>query len=152
VPKHSRRRLRTVVVALVTGVALVGATLAVAAFIGRPPPPKHRAATRPPPPLLSPAGIHVASACDGFLAARAVVRWQPSANRAVDGYAIYRSQSADGPWRKVELVGSRGVGSFVDHGLDTSTGYFYVIQATSGSHVSGFSSPVQVRTPSFCLF
>jgi serine/threonine-protein kinase len=134
-------------VAVVVG--LIGGALSMAAFIRReaPAPRHHRA-----PQLLPPGGLRLAAGCDGFLATRVEVRWVPSSNPAVDGYSIYRSESADGPWMKVDLVEGRSARSFVDHELGTSAVYFYVLRATSGSRLSGYTLPAEVRTPSFCLF
>jgi hypothetical protein len=101
---------------------------------------------------LPPAGLRLSTACDGFLSARVEVRWVASSNPAVDGYSISRSESADGPWRKVALLEGRSARSFVDHDLGTATDYFYVLRATSGSRLSAYSLPAEVRTPSFCLF
>jgi fibronectin type 3 domain-containing protein len=96
--------------------------------------------------------LRAAAACDGFFTARVTLSWRPSPTRRSDGYAVYRSQSLDGPFRKVELLPGRDSASFVDTGLGTATRYYYVIQATSGSRLSAYSAPVQARTPTVCLF
>jgi hypothetical protein len=129
-------------------IALAAGALSTLAFLGRGAQAGAPSRVRP---LLAPEGLRVAAACDGFLSARADVRWSPSPNPSVDGYAIYRSASVDGPWRKVELVDGRRVASFVDHGLDTATPYFYVIRATLGSRLSGYSGVAGIRTPTLCL-
>src|SRR5439155_19828642 len=79
-------------VAVVIGL-IVGA-VAMAAFIGRASTPRHTHRARQ---LSPPGGLQLAAACDGFLSTRVEVRWVPSSNPAVDGYSIYRSESADGP-------------------------------------------------------
>jgi len=111
------------------------------------------AAPKPrPQPLVPPTGLRAAGACDGLLTARVALSWRPSQTRHADGYAVYRAEAPDGPFRKVELLTGGDSASYVDTGLGTSTRYYYVIQATSGSHLSAYSAPAQARTPTICLF
>jgi fibronectin type 3 domain-containing protein len=132
-------------------VLLIAAALAVPLlFQGKAP-----AAQKPKPhaqPLLPPSRLIVSASCDGFLTSRVSLSWHTTATRRADGYAVYRGQSPDGPFRKVELLAGRDSTSFVDTHLGDATRYYYAVRATSGSHLSPYSSGASVRTPSFCLF
>ena len=112
-----------------------------------------RTPPKPKPPVAAaPAGIRVASACDGFFTTRVTLQWNQSASAVVDGYAIYRSQSVDGPFRKVDLVSGRTSTTYVNDELATATTYFFVLRSTSGSRMGPYAPPAQIRTPSVCLF
>ena len=108
-------------------------------------------ATARPRPLNPPTALEARGACDGFFKSKVTVTWVPTSSSIVDGYAIYRSTSADGPFRKVELLDDRTTTAWVDAGLDTGTRYFYAIRSTAGVRSSAYSGLAETHTPSFCL-
>jgi hypothetical protein len=153
-PAPRRMSRAGTLVAWVVGTLLLAAVAALAlSFVIKDEPPAVRTHSTPKPPsMAAPAGIRVGASCDGFFTTRVMLQWRPSASPDVDGYAIYRSQSPDGPFTKVDLVAARASTTYVNSELATGTSYFFVIRATSGSRMGPFSPPAQIRTPSICLF
>jgi hypothetical protein len=131
-------------VALVLGVLIVVGAMVLPLLMQRP----AQATARP---LNPPITLRARAGCDGFFKTRVTLTWSPSSSTFADGYAIYRGESADGPFRKVELVEGRGVTSWVDAGLDTGNRYFYTIRATAGLRFSSYSVLTETNTPGFCL-
>jgi eukaryotic-like serine/threonine-protein kinase len=140
-------------VAWVIGALLLAAAAALVLSFVMKDRPTVRTLPRPRPPALNaPLGIRASSSCDGFFTSRVTLQWTPSPSGTVDGYSVYRSQSPDGPFRKVDLVSGRTSTSHVDNELAIATRYFFVLRSTSGSRMGPYSPPVEVRTPSVCLF
>jgi hypothetical protein len=139
-------------VAGAVGVALVAGVL-LTAWVLRPSPAPARARSKPPaspPAMHSPVGLRATGECDGFLAYRATLVWRPPAP-PVDGYRVYRSARPEGPYRLVGAATGLSGTTFLDHGLGSSTDYYYVIRATAGGRVGPPSGVALASTPFVCL-
>ena len=90
-------------------------------------------------------------ACDGFLKGSVTLSWLPSSSKFADGYVVYRRTSVDGPLKKLELLPGRATTTFMDHGLNTSTTYYYVVRATAGSRTSQGAGLARAETPLICF-
>ena len=150
-PKRMSRAAK--LVAWIVGALLLSAAAAlVLSFVIKDRPAVARTHPKPKPPVAAaPVGIRVASACDGFFTTRVTLQWIPSQSAIVDGYVIYRSQSVDGPFRKVELVAGRSSTGYVNDELATATTYYFVLRSTSGSRTGPYSTPPRSEPlPSAC--
>lgn len=96
-------------------------------------------------------GLSARSACDGWLSAEVVLRWEPSPSPSADGYDVYRSVESGGQYDRVAFVPGRDSGGFVDGEVELGTTYFYVVKATTGRRDSR-EVQTQADTPSVCLF
>lgn len=72
-----------------------------------------------------------------------LVTWEASAG--AEGYYVYRSESAVGPYQLISITGSL---SYIDTGLIPCTTYYYYVQAYAGTQFSPQSAPVSIETPS----
>jgi serine/threonine protein kinase len=146
-PRLPRRRVR---LALVLVLVVVAAGLA-APFLVRD---RASLAPRPSPrpTLAAPIGLQAKASCDGFLKAKIQLTWFPGEARSTDGYAVYRSESGDGPYQMIELLSGRASTTTIDPHLNTSTTYYYEVRSTDGSRMSPFSESIRTETPGFCLF
>jgi eukaryotic-like serine/threonine-protein kinase len=156
-PRRGRRRRseprplrRTMGLALVLAIAAVVAALAVPFFVGDEAAPAPRPSPRPA--LAAPIGLLAKTSCDGFLKAKVELSWFPGRGSTADGYAIYRSESKSGPFKKLELLSGRSSTKFVDPRLNTGAIYYYVARSTVGSRMSPNSAVAEAETPGFCLF
>ncbi len=141
---------RTVSLALLLVVASVLAAVAVPFFVrdqAKPTPP-HRSR----PALAAPIGLLAKTSCDGFLKAKVQLSWYSGGASPADGYAVYRSESRNGPWEKIELLAGRSATGFLDPHLNTGATYLYAVRSTAGSRMSSPSAVAQADTPSICLF
>src|SRR5439155_4904429 len=141
---------RTVSLALVLVVVAILAAVAVPFFVRDQanPTPRHRSR----PALAAPIGLLGKTSCDGFLKAKVQLSWYSGGASRADGYAVYRSDSRDGPWDKIELLSGRSKTGFVDPHLNTGATYYYAVRSTAGSRMSSSSAVAQADTPAFCLF
>jgi tRNA A-37 threonylcarbamoyl transferase component Bud32 len=104
------------------------------------------------PQVLRPAtDLRAQGACGGFFRGRATLSWRASTSRTADGYVVYRSRSANGPYESIGIVPGRDVIRYVDERLGLNSTYFYRVRATSGSRLSPFSGRARAETPFFCL-
>ena len=71
-----------------------------------------------------------------------VLRWAPSISNDVLGYDVYRSQSASGPFVKVNRDVVAGVAYYRDEGLELLTRYYYRIATVDESLVPSVPSVV----------
>ncbi|MFA5891355.1 MAG: hypothetical protein WDA27_10490 [Actinomycetota bacterium] len=99
--------------------------------------------------LLPPSAPSASAACDGPGRAKITVAWSQAAMS--DGYDLYRSIVNGGPYSKVAHVAGGSTTSTVDRSLNTSTTYYYVLQATRNNWVSANSAQTQATTPGLCL-
>jgi serine/threonine-protein kinase len=148
---RARRRLRrrTKVFAALTMVAVAMAG-AGGLLLTRGSPPA-TASTRPPPVLHGPVGMAAKGGCDGFFKGKVTLTWAATRSRFADGYVVYRRAAPAEPWTKLELLPGRFTTSFVDHGLNTSTTFSYLVRATSGSRISGEAATARAETPTICF-
>jgi serine/threonine-protein kinase len=147
-PEDRPSRVRSVGPWAVAGVALVLALAGLAVPLLTPRTPAAQAR----PQVLRPATeLQARGDCGGFFRARASLSWRASTSRIADGYVVYRSRSASGPYESIGIVPGRGVVRFVDERLALNTTYFYRVRATSGSRLSPFSGRARAETPFFCL-
>ena len=102
-------------------------------------------------PLNPPTALQAHGSCDGFFKAKVTLTWLQTSTSSADGYALYRSESSDGPFRRIELLDGRANTSWVDANLNTGTRYYYSVRATAGLRFSSYSALTETRTPSFCL-
>jgi hypothetical protein len=152
------------ILAAATAVMLGGAWVAVPALTGLgilvPP------VVTPPDPVPVPAGLTVATGCDGWLSAGAEISWSPS--EGATAYRIFRSESGGG-WTAIDTVAAPelaapGAGDpglvpdasgralrYRDGDLGVSLTYGYRIQALDGIRVSARSTAVYADTPLLCL-
>lgn len=72
--------------------------------------------------------------------------WTDTSNDE-DGFQVYRSASALGPWTEVGKT-TQDERRYTDTGLTPMTAYYYVVRATSSSGSSGFSNVAVARTTS----
>jgi serine/threonine-protein kinase len=144
---RGRRRAKLVAIATVMALALGGAG---ALFMLRGSPPA-RASSPVPPVLRGPSMLSAKAECGGFLKGKVTLRWLPSPSRFTDGYVIYRSASAAGPFKKVELLTGRLTTSFVDGNLSGSTTFYYLVRATAGSRISQTPARARAQTPFLCF-
>ncbi|MXQ74291.1 hypothetical protein GSF08_10175 [Clostridiaceae bacterium DONG20-135] len=75
--------------------------------------------------------------------AEILITWEASAG--ADGYYIYRSNAAGGPY---QLIGNTADTAYVDAPLSPSTVYYYFIQAYTQDQFSPQSASVGTSTPS----
>jgi serine/threonine-protein kinase len=144
----NRPRTRAIGPWAIGGVALITALVGLMLAMRSQPPP----AAPPRPPVLRPAtALQARGACGGFLAAKALLRWNPSASRIADGYVVYRSVSRDGPYEQIGILPGRAADRFVDAGLSLNTTYFYRIRTTSGAQMTAFTGPARAEMPFICL-
>lgn len=73
----------------------------------------------------------------------AVLKWNPSTTQGVTGYAVYRSQTAGGPYQKLSGVNAS---PYTDLAVSTGT-YFYVVRAQKGSQESANSNEAKAVIP-----
>ena len=59
-----------------------------------------------------------------------LVTWTPSSSAIADGYEIFRSETAGGPYTSVGTVAGQGTASFTDTTSAANTTYYFVVQAT----------------------
>ena len=75
--------------------------------------------------------------------------WTPSNRKTVAGYALYRSDSASGPYKEIKVLKDRRAHQYIDRGKDASSyseagkladhkAYFYKIQSIN---IAGVHSP-----------
>jgi serine/threonine-protein kinase len=95
--------------------------------------------------------LRASGACGGFFRGQATLSWRASTSRIADGYVVYRSEEANGPYEAIGIVTGRGVVRFVDERLGVNATYYYRVRATSGSRLSPFSGRARAKTPFFCL-
>jgi tRNA A-37 threonylcarbamoyl transferase component Bud32 len=132
----------------VAGVALVLAVIGLLAPLLT----RHAPTAQARPRALRPAtALEARGACGGFFRAQASLGWRASTSSIADGYVIYRSRSAKGPYEAIGIVPGRDVVRFVDQSLALNATYFYRVRATSGSRLSPFSGQARAETPFFCL-
>jgi serine/threonine protein kinase len=144
-PPRRRTSLALVVVLLVVAAGLMAPFLVRSEGTPSPQPTAR-------PALAAPMGLAAKASCDGFLKAKVRLTWFPGEARSTDGYAVYRSESSEGPYRSIELLSGRSTTATTDPHLNTSTTYRYVVRATSDTRMSPYSQSVQADTPGFCLF
>jgi serine/threonine protein kinase len=144
----SRSRVRAIGPWAIGGLALITALVGLTLSMGsrpRPGPSPRPAVLRPP------TALQARGDCGGFLAGKALLRWNPSGSRAADGYVIYRSLSRDGPYQAIGILPGRAVDRFVDEGLSLNTTYFYRVRTTSGAQMTAFTGPARAEMPFICL-
>jgi serine/threonine protein kinase len=142
------RRVFTVAFALIAAVALLGAFIVPALLLDSPvPPPRPRV-------LHPPFRIHAQSSCDGLWKTKVQLTWSPSPAKFADGYIVYRSASAQGPFDRLGIVSGRDARSYADADLNTGSTFFYRLSATSPNRIGAPSAPVQAVTPGLitCVF
>jgi eukaryotic-like serine/threonine-protein kinase len=144
---RTRKRTTVLVVAALMAVASIGAGASLL-LKGSP---AARASAPIPPVLRGATALSAKGGCDGFLKGRVTLNWLPSSSTFADGYVVYRRTSVDGPLKKLELLPGRATTSFVDHGLNTSTTYYYVVRATAGSQISHSTALARAETPLICF-
>lgn len=75
------------------------------------------------------------------------LRWAASSSAAVIGYNVYRSNSANGVFTKVNAAVDAST-TFSDPSVSSGNTYFYVVTAVDSQHVeSAFSTPASVKLP-----
>lgn len=104
------------------------------------------------PPLLAPTGVRSAGACDGFLSAVVAVTWKATESRQADGYEVFRSTAAAGPFRSVATVIGRTTVRYEDADVGSGATYYYLVRTSGDGRSSLYSTPSQAKTPSLCLF
>jgi hypothetical protein len=144
---RTRKRAKLLVVVALMAVAIIGAGASLLLKDS----PAARASAPIPPVLRGATALSAKGGCDGFLKGRVTLSWLPSSSTFADGYVIYRRTSVNGPLKKLELLPGRSTTSFVDHGLNTSSTYYYVVRATAGSQISHATALARAETPLICF-
>lgn len=82
--------------------------------------------------------------------------WEPPHDPDIEGYSIYRSSTASGPFAQIATIDDRDKQSYIDRGtaqqyerygkLDDNTEYFYTIRSRNTVAVESKSSPVVSAT------
>jgi eukaryotic-like serine/threonine-protein kinase len=144
-PPRRRGRLGWVL----AGIAAVGiAGAAAIGFLGDGTEP----ATRRLPRLRPPDTVTAEAGCSGIFSANVTLRWDPSLQRRVEGYEVYRAADAGGPYHQIALVPDRATSSYFDEDVRIGNQYAYVIRATGSGLTSPASDEVRVETPPLCVF
>lgn len=151
-----RRRPGRWVAAVAGALVVLLAGVALAAWMLRPRPAPARtqpspARTSAPPPILAPAGLRANGRCGGFLAYTAALRWRAPASFPIDGYRVYRASRPEGPYRVIGEVAGRSSTAYRDHGLGSSTDYYYVVRGVEGRRLGPPSGVALAHTPFVCL-
>ena len=105
------------------------------------------ASITPPPSLPAPAGLTVATSCDGFLSTGADLSW--SAVTGATGYEIWR-RSGGGSWDPVTTA-SPATTALRDDDLGVDSTYVYRVRALEGPLPGRWSEAATARTPLFCF-
>jgi eukaryotic-like serine/threonine-protein kinase len=142
-------RVAAAVLAVLVVLGVAG--IAVSAGFGAPATTARSPARSTPPPLVPPAGLRATAECDGFMRARATLRWSPSTSPAVDGYVVYRSTSETGSYANMGEIFGRGLTTFTDEDLDQNTTYHYAVKAMGEGRSSTDAARTRTKTPFFCL-
>jgi serine/threonine-protein kinase len=103
-------------------------------------------------PLLAPTGIRTEAVCDGFLSTVVTVRWKATTSHLAEGYEVFRSTSASGPFRSVAFVIGRAATRYVDSEVGSGDTYYYVLKSSGGGKTSAYSTLARADTPALCLF
>lgn len=75
------------------------------------------------------------------------LRWAASSSAGVIGYNVYRSDSANGVFTKVNAAVDAST-NYKDSSASSGSTYFYVVTAVDSQHVeSAFSTPASVKLP-----
>lgn len=75
------------------------------------------------------------------------LRWGPSSSSGIVGYNVYRSNSADGTFRKLNASLDAST-EYADSSVTAGDTYFYVVTAVDSQNVeSPFSTPASVSVP-----
>ncbi|HEX2090046.1 MAG TPA: protein kinase [Actinomycetota bacterium] len=147
---RKRRRGRRIFAVAFSVIALL-ATLA--AFMV---PPLLREPVSPPrsQTLDPPSGIRAHASCEGLFKTKIDLTWSPSPAQFADGYIVYRSASAEGPFEKLDIVSGRDSRSYTDGALNHGSTFFYRLSATSRTRIGAPSPPVRAVTPGLisCVF
>jgi eukaryotic-like serine/threonine-protein kinase len=154
--RPERRRRHPVRRAAVVALSLVILAAGLAALWSlRPAPAAGRAPEAPAPisePLLAPTRMRTVAVCDGFLSSLVTLRWAPTTSPQADGYEVFRSTSASGPFRSVAFVIGRSTARYADSEVGSGTTYYYMLKSSGGGKTSAYSTSVRADTPGICLF
>ena len=86
--------------------------------------------------------------CVALTSVRVQVSWTATSSTFADGYQIFRSTTAGGPYSSVGTVSGRTTTTYTDTTTTFSTTYRYVVQATKNVWRSTNSGEASVTTPS----
>jgi hypothetical protein len=101
---------------------------------------------------LAPTRMRTVAVCDGFLSSLVTLRWAPTTSPQADGYEVFRSTSASGPFRSVAFVIGRSTARYADSEVGSGTTYYYMLKSSGGGKTSAYSTSVRADTPGICLF
>jgi len=120
-----------------------------AGFANVPTPPFKVNTTGPPTPVN---GLHAA----GGSLRHIQLYWEPSQDPTVNGYVLFRSQSAGGPFEQIAVINGREKQTYIDKGqpngysrygkLKDNSSYFYTIRARNVVGIESSDSRVIVAT------
>jgi serine/threonine-protein kinase len=101
--------------------------------------------------VAAPTGLHLTSACDGFVGTKTALSWVPVTEANVIGYEVYRGTGNE-PYEKVSVLTGREQASFADNNLETDTTYHYKLRSVAPGRDGDFSQSVSIGTPILCLW
>jgi hypothetical protein len=101
--------------------------------------------------LQPPTGLAAVAACDNLLSFKAKITLTWTTVALADGYDIYRSTTSGSGYALITHVSPGSTASYVDHGLNTNTNYYYVLQSSKNNWRSVNSSQASAHTPGLCL-
>ena len=138
-----RAARRLVVVAVLVPALFLGGQLALAAFTGEASA-GHTVATNTLAAPTNPGTAH--GACVLGVSTSITVTWTKTTSTWADGYEVFSSLVAGGPYVSAGTVSGRDTESHTVSGLAFLTGYSFVVQATKGNWRSANSTEVSRTT------
>lgn len=97
--------------------------------------------------LAAPTGLTaVNGACVARTSWHVDLSWTASSSTFADGYEIFRSTTAGGPYTSLGTVSGQGTTTFTDTTPTLSTTYYYVVQAKRNLWLSPDSNEATVTT------
>ena len=78
--------------------------------------------------------------------------WKATSSHQADGYEVFRSTAAAGPFRSVAVVIGRTTTRYEDADVGSGATYYYLVRSSGDGKSSLYSTLSKAETPGLCLF